>query len=241
MELSLLQWLCAGLVIALGTAIQAVFGFGMAIFAAPFLFLIEPALVPGPVLLCAFSMSVIVAWRHRRAIDAGELGVGLLGRVPGTLIGAWCMTWFSVAQLAWSVAAAVGLAVVVSLLGVSLQPTRWRVFWAAVLSGVMGTTTSIGGPPLALLYQRSGTARLRGTLAGFFTVGSAFSVVALAVAGAFPARHWATAMGLAAISLAAYGVSLRWLHHFRADWVRPGLLVMCGFAAVAAVWRGFTY
>ena len=48
---------------------------------------------------------------------------------------------------------------------------------AGAASGVMGTATAIGGPPMALVWQRNSGARLRGTMSGFFLVGSAMSLV----------------------------------------------------------------
>jgi uncharacterized membrane protein YfcA len=53
---------------------------------------------------------------------------------------------------------------------------------------VLGTATAIGGPPMALVWQRNSGARLRGTMSGFFLVGSMMSIAALAVTGAIDAR-----------------------------------------------------
>ncbi len=52
---------------------------------------------------------------------------------------------------------------------------------AGAASGVLGTATAIGGPPMALVWQRNTGARLRGTMSGFFLVGSVMSIAALAV------------------------------------------------------------
>ena len=59
---------------------------------------------------------------------------------------------------------------------------------AGAASGVMGTATAIGGPPMALVWQRNSGARLRGTMSGFFLVGSAMSLCALAATGAIHSR-----------------------------------------------------
>ncbi len=59
---------------------------------------------------------------------------------------------------------------------------------AGAASGVMGTATAIGGPPMALVWQRNSGARLRGTMSGFFLVGSAMSLCALAATGAIDSR-----------------------------------------------------
>ena len=55
---------------------------------------------------------------------------------------------------------------------------------AGAVSGVMGTATSIGGAPMALIWQGHQGRRLRGTMSAFFMVGSAISVAA---AGLSPA------------------------------------------------------
>jgi hypothetical protein len=53
----------------------------------------------------------------------------------------------------------------------------------AAIAGVMGTATSIGGPPMALVWQGHQGSRLRGTMSAFFMIGSAVSLVSLGVAG----------------------------------------------------------
>ena len=60
---------------------------------------------------------------------------------------------------------------------------------AGATSGVLGTATSIGGPPMALVWQRSTGARLRGTMSGFFLIGSVMSIGVLALTGAVDAEH----------------------------------------------------
>jgi hypothetical protein len=57
---------------------------------------------------------------------------------------------------------------------IDLRGTGWvpaarrrNVVIAGATSGRLGTATSIGGPPVALVWQRNSGARLRGTMAGF--------------------------------------------------------------------------
>jgi uncharacterized membrane protein YfcA len=49
----------------------------------------------------------------------------------------------------------------------------------------MATAAGLGGPPVALVYQREPGLRLRGTLAAYFIVGTVVSLGALAWAGRF--------------------------------------------------------
>lgn len=54
---------------------------------------------------------------------------------------------------------------------------------ADAVSGMMGTATSIGGPPMAMVWQRFAGPRPRSTMGAFFLVESAMSLAALTVSG----------------------------------------------------------
>jgi hypothetical protein len=54
--------------------------------------------------------------------------------------------------------------------------------------GLMGTATSIGGPPMALVWHGSSPARMRGTMSAFFLVGALMSLAALIAVGAIDRR-----------------------------------------------------
>lgn len=70
-------------VIAVASALGAATAMGMALFAAPLLARVNPALVPGPILCCVVALSIAVAWRERLAIDPRVLGLSLLGLLLG--------------------------------------------------------------------------------------------------------------------------------------------------------------
>ena len=75
-------------------------------------------------------------------------------------------------------------AVVLSAIGRGQwKPRPLSLTIAGCLSGIMGTPTSVGGPPMALLFAGSSGPALRGTLSGFFFVGASVSSVALALTG----------------------------------------------------------
>jgi uncharacterized membrane protein YfcA len=86
-----------------------------------------------------------------------------------------------------SIAIVFGLLVVtavgLSASGLHVAPGRGTLTGAGALSGFMGTLSSIGGPPIALLYQHSDGPRIRGTLSVFFVLGTGLSLVALRFIG----------------------------------------------------------
>lgn len=183
-----LTWLDAVLaiaVIALGTAVQASIGFGLALISAPLLMLIEPAFVPGAMLASALVLSLWMAWHDRHAIDWSTMKLAIAGRIIGTgpallLIGTASAATF---DLVFSVL--VLLAVGMSLWHGNVRPTPRAVFLATIAGGFMGTISGIGGPPQALIYQNAGAAELRGNLAALFLMGSTISLAALVAIGRF--------------------------------------------------------
>src|SRR5580693_10630858 len=71
----------ATLVMAIGAALQAAVGLGMALFVVPLLALIDVRLIPGPVLLASMALAVMMAYRGRAAINRREL----------TLVSGWSL------------------------------------------------------------------------------------------------------------------------------------------------------
>jgi len=170
-------------VIAAST-LQASIGFGMGMLAAPVIGLIDPTLLPGTIIILAVVITAIGAVRERAHLDLRGAGWALIGRVPGSLVGAWIVVVLPPGGLAWAVAVVVLAGVIATFTGWAPVPGRLTLMTAGAASGLMGTATSIGGAPMALIWQRSQGARLRGTMSAFFLVGSTISLVALSVLGA---------------------------------------------------------
>jgi uncharacterized membrane protein YfcA len=166
------------------SALQASIGFGMGMLAAPVIGLIDPTLLPGSIIMLAVVVTAMVAVRERAALDVRGAGWALVGRIPGSLAGAWLVAMLPAQGLAWLVAVVVLGGVILAFAGWAPVPGRISLISAGAASGVMGTTTSIGGAPMALIWQRSHGPQLRGTMSAFFLVGSSISLVALVMVGA---------------------------------------------------------
>ena len=183
--MSVWGWLAAVSIIATGAAIQGSVGFGLGVFGAPILLLIDPRLVPGPMLLDALLLTVLVAVREWKWVRLADLGWSVPGRLLGTAIAVWVLGAIPASRFQFAMGLFMLLAVALTALGPKLPLNRRTLFGAGTLAGVMGTITSIGGPPMALLYQNEEGPRLRGTLAAFFTLGVIFSMGGLTIAGRF--------------------------------------------------------
>ena len=102
----------------------------------------------------------------------------------------------------------------------------------------MGTATSIGGPPLALLYQHHEGPVLRATLAATFALGTVVSVLGLALAGVIEGWQVVLALALAPGTLLGVLASNRLVGRLDGAWLRPAVLLFVSVAAVVAIARG---
>ncbi len=188
----------AVILIALAAAmVQAVAGFGLALVAAPLLLLVYGSFVPGPMMAGGLVLTVLILIRDRQHVDVSGLTFSLIGRVIGTAGAAGFLLIASDALFDMTFGVLVMFAVILSAVGLQPRPNRKNAVIAGTLSGLMGTISSIGGPPVALLYQNAGASRLRGTLAGFFLVGSLVSLLALAWVGRFGSEEVVLSLFLA--------------------------------------------
>jgi uncharacterized membrane protein YfcA len=133
--------------------------------------------------MTATVVTVMVVWRERDALDLSGTGWALAGRVPGTIAGALLLVVLPERGLSLLLAAVVLAGVVFATLGWAPPPRRRNLAVAGAASGLLGTATSIGGPPMALVMQGSKGAQLRGNMSAFFLVGSTLSVAVLAATG----------------------------------------------------------
>lgn len=172
-------------IVATASAVQGSIGFGLALVAAPLLALIDRAYVPGALLGAGTCLGLSMALRERAAIDWRGLRAAVSGRVIGTLPAGVALGLASQQTFDLLFGALVLAAVGLSALHREVRPTPRAVLTAGIASGFMGTITSIGGPPMALVYQSAQGPRLRATLAATFFVGSLISLAMLSVVGLF--------------------------------------------------------
>jgi uncharacterized membrane protein YfcA len=232
MSLSAFELVLAMSAVFVGACLQGSLGFGLGLVAAPVLVMLDTSLVPAVVLGIGVPLTYLVAWRERRSLDIHRVSWAIVGRVPGTILGSIAVVLLSQRALAGLFAVALLLAVALSVAGLGVEPTRHALLGAGFGSGLMGTATSVGGPPMALLLQRSPGPQLRASLAAFMAFGATFSLLALVVVGEFVGDDLAATAVLLPVVLAGF-VTSRWTNRvLDRGYTRPAVLV---FAAVSAV------
>jgi uncharacterized membrane protein YfcA len=227
------------LVVYVGATVQASIGIGVGMIASPVLALADPAFIPVAIVLCILPLTFAVAWLDRSHIEHRQVGVALVGRIPGVIAGAAVVAALSDQILAVMVAVSVLLAVAASLTRIRFRPTDGSLVVAGLASGFAATTTGVGGPPMALTYQSSDPATARSTISAFFSIGALMTVAALAVAGEIGWRQWElTLLLMPGIALGVVTARLV-KDHLRPEIVRPAVLALCTVAAIALLVETF--
>lgn len=223
--------------VATGAVIQGSVGLGLGLLAAPILALIDPRLIPGPLLFAALGLTILVSRREWQAIDFSGLKWALTGRVAGTLLAGLTLVAVPKRDLAFIFGALILVAVALTASGMSWPPTARNLILAGFLSGLMGTLVSIGGPPMALVYQRASGPRLRGTLSSFFVVGATLSLIMLGLVGRFGLQELIWGSILLPGTLLGFAISNRTAPLLDRGYTRSAVLIISALAGAMVILR----
>lgn len=236
-------WLLAAVlaIVFFAAIVQFGLGMGFGLTAAPLLAIIDPQLVPAPTLFMGFMTASIGALRERDQISWNEVGLGTLGRTIGIIAAVVILASLpnrNLFELIFGLM--VGLAVLFSIAGWRLPFTGFNIGSMGFVSGIMGTITSVGAPPMAIVYQNRKAGNARPTLAAFFAVGCALSLVGLYASGWANAKHFLIAL----IMLPGVGAGFlasRFLRGAFDNRYRRYLLTITAVAAIILVVRGLQW
>jgi uncharacterized membrane protein YfcA len=233
------QLLLVFAITATGALLQGSIGFGLNLLAAPTLILIDPAFVPGPLIADALVLVVLMAWREHGDLDFSGVGWACLGRFPGSGAGLALLLWLPPSELNVLFGTMILIGVAMSAWGVAFRPTPKSLIGAGAASGIMSVTTSVGGPPMALVYQSSLGSVLRATLSGQFCVGAIISMLFLAAGGKFGVAELPYAAALIPGTVVGYLLSSRLTPYLDRGLLRPAVLGFAGITAGVIILREF--
>ncbi len=226
-------------VVFIGAVLQGSLGFGLGTFAVPLLVLLNPILVPGPLLFLAFFLAILIYRREKAAVKTQDLKWGIMGRFLGTVAGALLLVIVPSEYFP----PMVGLFVLLSLLflssGYRVRLTPRNLISVGTLSGLMGTTAAIGGPPLAMLYYDQKGPRIRGTLSGIFIFGTISALIALTFLGRFGRDEMIISLSLLPAILFGFVVSRHSAAFLDRGYIRPTILTVSGIAALITIIEHF--
>ena len=227
------------LTVLFGATLQGSVGFGMGLIASPILILIDPRFVPGPILLSTTVLTVLLVYRERTAIDFHGIQWAMVGRLVGTVLASAILLVVSADQLVLLIGVFILSAVGMSLSGFRFDPVRPVLVVAGMLSGLLGTIASVGGPPMALVYQHAAGARIRSTMSGFFLLGTILSLGALWYVGRFGAYEIQLTLVMLPSVLTGFVLSKWTAVYVDRGYVRPAVLSVAAGAGLLVIIRQF--
>jgi len=231
------QMLAAFCIVVIGALVQGSVGMGLGLVTVPFLLPVDPVFVPGPILASGFLLSLLMVCRERQELNLFEVKWGVAGRVLGTIIASLTLSQLPQDQAAIAAGLAILLAVGLSFSGLSVEPAIGTLLGAGTVSGIMGSLASVGGPPMALLFQKQKGPQLRATMSGYLLLGGMASVLGLVFVGSFRLPEvQATLLFLPAI-LIGYVLSRRMVSLLDAGYTRSAVLIVSAASSVVLLVR----
>ncbi len=225
--------------VLLGAMTQTTVGLGLGLVAAPVITFVAPELMPGIIIMLGMTLPVLTLVREHHDIDWHGIVWATPARLVGTVVGVWIITRVTAEDLERLVGVVVLLAVFLTVQTFSLPVNRGTLGGAGFISGVTGTATSIGGPPLALLYQHRPPHQVRSTLSIFFITGSSVSLIGLGLAGELASSQVKIAMLLFPVLVLGVLAGTRLRSRLPLSVMRPALLAVSAISAVVLIAKSF--
>ncbi|MEM9734781.1 MAG: sulfite exporter TauE/SafE family protein [Pseudomonadota bacterium] len=227
-------------IVFIGAVVQVGLGMGFGLTVAPVLALLDPALVPGSALFLGMATAMVGAFHERDQIVWPEVGIGMVGRATGMVCGGILLLWLSDRSLfSLTFGVMVLLAVALTVSGRTLPFTTRNLLSMGWLSGLTGIVTSVGAPPLALIYHSKPPDKARPTLAAFFALGGLIGLTILYATGLAGWMTFAMALFMAPAAVLGTWVGRHTKNKFDKRY-RPALLAIAAAASIFLIFQGVT-
>ncbi len=165
---------------------------------------------------------------------------GILGRSAGAAV---AVAIFAIAPTRY-LSAIYGfmllVAVLLAMRGWKIEPSRRNTWLAGVISGVMGTITSAGAPPFAILTQRLEPPQIRATVGCILAAGAAVSLMMLGAAGRFGLPQFGLSITLLPWLLVGFFLSSRVGRHISPRSIRQFLLALAAMGGLGILVKAAT-
>lgn len=236
--LGLGPWMLCTAIVALGVVTQRATGGAFGMMVAPLVALVAPSFMPAGVLLVSLVVTIFCTPLPLGTIVWRQLGPMVVGRGAGAMMAAGLVALApDPAAVAVLVALSVLIGVAVSLAGKRVAMGTSSLVGAGLLSGLTGTLTSVGAPPILLLYQDIPPERARPTLNAFFLLGVVLSLAALWSRGRIAAGDVGFALVMLPAVALGFSVARPALALLRGRSIRPMVLGLASAASVLILVR----
>ena len=195
--MSITDYLLALVFLAVGGGVQATLGIGAGLVAGPALTVIEPELLPGPMLAMAMVVNVRNAVADRQSTHVLAWKRALLGAPLGLGLGAVVLSFTNVKTLSLLVSFFVLGAVALQLSGLKPPSGTISDYIAGTATAFSSTVAALPGPMFVVFHGHRPPGTIRGTLASFMLLVTPAILLFLAIDGRFGFRQFTLAVALA--------------------------------------------
>lgn len=235
--MSVAVYFAAFVVIVIGTTVQSSIGFGANLIAMPVLALFASQLVPASALIAISAMNIFMLLRERSSLEMAPIANALVGRVVGTGIAVAVLAQVSEDRLDVLIGVSVLAIVAATAYGGAPERTPATMFGAGTISGFTAGTSGIGGPPVALMFQKAAGSSLRASMGAFFVVGTVITLIGLSIAGELGVDEARWGLMLVPAAVLGFRLSGPLLPVVDRGFTRPAILVLSAASAIALLAR----
>lgn len=220
-------YLFMGALIGASAFLQGVGGVGFTMFAAPVALVVAPELVPGPLLTLGGAVTLLTAIRERNRIVPPLAISAISGRAFGAFIAVMVLGSLKGGVLNLLFAGLILGAVLLSVSGWKVISTKSNLGIAGIVSGLMGTLTSVGSPPLVIALQYNEPAVIRANVGAILAVGAWISIILLAISGHYVLKDLWLSLGLLPFLIVGFFLSNPLRRFVKGPALRKALLLFC--------------
>jgi uncharacterized membrane protein YfcA len=159
------------------------------------------------------------------------------GRIAGTLVAGATLSMLPIGLFSIVFALLILAAVAFSFAGWRVAPSLPNLAVAGLASGLMGTITSSGASPFAIVMQHVAPARMRATLGCVFFAGALLSLAMLAAVGMFGLDQFWLGVFLVPPMAFGFAASSPLARLFSRDALRVLILAIAGLGALGVLAR----
>ena len=231
------QFILVTLFSMLGATAQGSIGIGYGMVAGAGLVAIDPSFVPGPLLIIGVIISVRHAVVEREHLDRGIWLRAMVGLPVGLFSGLAVLNAMSDRALGLAVGAAIAVASVALLLGLSVRRNPVMDVLAGGATAFAAVTASLPGPPLVVALNDLRPGAMRATTSAFLLVLTVVSFISLSATGNFQSEEYELLAFLVPGTILGLFASRYVRPYLEAAWFRPLILCIAGIGGVALILR----
>ncbi len=233
------------LIVLIAGMVQGITGFGFMLVAAPLMTIfIDPQTVVPAMVIQTLAANVLILFRAYHHLRIRYMWRMALAGMAGVPIGTLVLLMLDASLLRLLIGTVVTIAAVVMMLGVRkpLQHELAASVPVGFVSGMLGASTGLGGPPVIFFYTNQGlnTQEFRANIVAYFVMMNIVALSSFIIAGLLPGETVLFSAQLLPATLAgAIGgiVVNRWV---REKLFRRIALVLILFAGIMAVATGIS-